>query len=173
MRKAARNAPETLHLYDAPKDAEHRENYSMGGGNYLSTQYRHASGWVIKKVSFYGVETAEEKAKRLPVGEWRLAETPAKTKRKPASKAPTKAPAINPETPTTEPDTLASEVRLNPEKNGIEVEFNDKPSQSTRDKLKSGGFRWSRKLGYWYAKQSTEAGHLAALLAPSQATTTH
>jgi hypothetical protein len=169
MRKAARNAPETLHLYDAPKDAEHRENYSMGGGNYLATQYRHASGWVVKKVSFYGVETAEEKAEQMRIGEWRLPAAPEKTKRK----APTKAPAIVTETPTTEPDTLASDVRINEEKNGIEVEFSDKPSQSTRDKLKSGGFRWSRKLGYWYAKQGTEAAHLAALLAPSQPTTTH
>lgn len=30
---------------------EHRENYSMGGGNYLMDGYRHSTGWCVKSVT--------------------------------------------------------------------------------------------------------------------------
>ena len=50
MRKAARNFSETVSLADAPKEAEHREKYSMGGGYYLKNGYRHSTGWKIEKV---------------------------------------------------------------------------------------------------------------------------
>ena len=56
MRKAARNAPETEFLADAPADAEHREKYSMGGGYYLKDSYRHNSGWKISKRDFYNTD---------------------------------------------------------------------------------------------------------------------
>ena len=52
MRKAALNFEETAHLYDAPKDAEHRQKYSMGGGYFLKLDSRHRSGWKISKRTF-------------------------------------------------------------------------------------------------------------------------
>ena len=50
MRKAALLLDETTPLATADKDAEHRENYSMGGGYYLKNEYRHATGWQVKKI---------------------------------------------------------------------------------------------------------------------------
>ncbi|WP_126381584.1 hypothetical protein [Desulfovibrio ferrophilus] len=58
MRKAAKQFEETAYLAESSKDAEHRENYSMGGGTYLKDGFRHADGWSIHKVSFkYGRPT--------------------------------------------------------------------------------------------------------------------
>ncbi len=69
MRKAARNAPETADLADAPESFEHREKYSMGGGFYLGSS-RH-SGWQIRKTSI-----GTRGAASIPMGEWRT-EAPA------------------------------------------------------------------------------------------------
>lgn len=49
LRKAAALRPETADLATAPKDAEHRERYSMGGGLYLKAGGRWSSGWSIHK----------------------------------------------------------------------------------------------------------------------------
>lgn len=50
MRKAAALSKETAAL--ATSGIEHRENYSMGGGTYLSQgEYRHDTGWEIRKIS--------------------------------------------------------------------------------------------------------------------------
>ncbi len=48
MRKAAAKFAPTADLATAGKDAEHRENYSMGGGYYLKAGNRHSDGWAIK-----------------------------------------------------------------------------------------------------------------------------
>lgn len=71
LRNAARNFAETASLADAPESAEHRENYSMGGGNYLKNGFRHSSGWQVRKHAFYG---NAEPAQSLPFpAEWSLA----------------------------------------------------------------------------------------------------
>ena len=44
-----------------------------------------------------------------------------------------------------------AELRLNNEKNGIEITFPAKPSADTINALKSNGFRWSRFGGLWWA----------------------
>ncbi|MBN2061698.1 MAG: hypothetical protein JW882_14905 [Deltaproteobacteria bacterium] len=51
MRKAALNCdvPEVRSLADAPKEAEHREKWSMGGGYYLKDGFRYNTGWKINK----------------------------------------------------------------------------------------------------------------------------
>ena len=158
FRKAAKNAPETLDLATADKAAEHRENYSMGGGYYLAHGWRHDSGWNISKTVFN-----DRCECNLPAGQWAIPDE------KPAhKKAPPKpAPVIDQAAPMPAAvDTLAAVVRVNNEKKGYEIEFTEKPSASTRDKLKASGFRWSRKLGYWYAKQNDKTGALAWLLTP-------
>ena len=48
LRAAAARYPETAHLAEAPKDAEHRENYSMGAGTYLKAGARYSSGWAVR-----------------------------------------------------------------------------------------------------------------------------
>jgi hypothetical protein len=47
MRKHAATWENTAHLATAPKKAEHRENWSMGGGNYLKDGSRHGTGWSV------------------------------------------------------------------------------------------------------------------------------
>jgi len=49
MRKAAGNALETAYLVNAPKNAEHREKYSMGRGYYLMDSASTHSGWRVRK----------------------------------------------------------------------------------------------------------------------------
>ena len=56
-------------------------------------------------------------------------------------------------------------VEINPEFDGVEVYFPSKPSETTRDALKSAGYRWHSKKKCWYAK-STEK-NLQALGSPS------
>lgn len=36
------------------ESVEHRENYSMGGGNYLKSDYRHADGWRVSSAVLGG-----------------------------------------------------------------------------------------------------------------------
>ncbi|GHB33983.1 hypothetical protein GCM10007094_23690 [Pseudovibrio japonicus] len=64
MRKAAATFELTKNLSEAPKSAEHRENYSMGGGYYLKDGYRHSSGWKVRK---YEIGNG---AHSIPVGQW-------------------------------------------------------------------------------------------------------
>ena len=45
-------------------------------------------------------------------------------------------------------------VEINPEFNGVEVYFPSKPSEATRDALKSAGYRWHSKKKCWYAKNT-------------------
>lgn len=47
-------------------------------------------------------------------------------------------------------------VRLNTEKNGVEIVFPAKPAAEILDRVKAAGFRWSRFAGCWWAKQSAE-----------------
>lgn len=52
MRKAAATFSDTEFLSDSSSDCEHRENYSMGRGTYL-TQGSAYSGWLIRKEVIY------------------------------------------------------------------------------------------------------------------------
>jgi predicted RNA methylase len=82
LRKAAGDFPETAHLA-TDEDAEHRENYSMGGGNFLSDHGSSDSGtgWVVRSREFpcQYVELTEDAAPAAPA-----APAPAeRTERKP------------------------------------------------------------------------------------------
>ncbi|QFX96683.1 zincin-like metallopeptidase domain-containing protein [Acidithiobacillus thiooxidans] len=54
----------------------------------------------------------------------------------------------------------------NAEREGLEVQFEEKPDQEMLDALKSGGFRWSRGQGLWYARDSERSRQAAAQLLP-------
>ena len=60
MRKAAANIDETAHLA-GEQSVEHRENYSMGAGTFLSHHHNsHATGWLIRKLDLsHGMPAAE------------------------------------------------------------------------------------------------------------------
>lgn len=80
MRKAALNHPDTAHLAEAPESAEHREKYSMGSGYYLKDALTYSTGWKIHKVKLcwakrgQPVSDRDERARRVPVGEWSIPE---------------------------------------------------------------------------------------------------
>jgi hypothetical protein len=65
LRKACLNHPDTAFLADKAQSAEHRENYSMGKGLYLTNSEYISSGWEVQKITFWG----EDKASYVPVGE--------------------------------------------------------------------------------------------------------
>lgn len=47
-------------------------------------------------------------------------------------------------------------VQINPDFNGIEVYFPGKPSEAVRDALKARGWRWHRKKGCWYHRNTED-----------------
>ena len=142
MRKALKAAaigdlPGLQRLADPEHSEECRENWSMGKGYYLQEKNASSySGWKVKKVRAYKNEVL--RADDIPTGEIRTAA----------------APTVQPE-PTGKPATCAA-VNLNPEKQGIEVTFPNKPTEEIREQLKAQGFKWSRRAGLWYAKQTAE-----------------
>lgn len=102
----------------------------------------------------------------LAVGKWDKPYTVTNKPRKigaPKAESKAPAPADTAETPEqTAPAKLAAlRVEFNTECNGIEVYFNNKPSQATRDALKAAGYRWHSVKKCWYAKRTEE--HLQAL----------
>ena len=58
---------------------------------------------------------------------------------------------------------------LNQELNGIEIKFDSKPGEITRNELKKAGFRWHKMKKVWYAKQTPERLTLAENLANREA----
>lgn len=61
------------------------------------------------------------------------------------------------ETPKAKPETKSTgflRVEINPEFDGVEVYFPNKPSEETRTALKSAGYRWHSKKKCWYAKNT-------------------
>lgn len=69
MRKAALNFEATASLADGPKDFEHREKWSMGGGYYLKDGWRHRDGWQVSKQTMYG-GAEKDIAEKIPCGTW-------------------------------------------------------------------------------------------------------
>lgn len=133
MRRLAAQHPETAAL-DCT-EAEHRDNHSMGRGNYLKLGGRYSTGWYVQAVSLDGYFTH------------RLASLPCEFAVK--AEASTSAPAGSGEV-----SGNGVTVKRNAEKDGVELHFPGKPSQDVIDRVKAGGFRWSRFSKCWYAKAS-------------------
>ena len=145
MRRAAEQFTETR----GREWDEHRENYSMGGGMYLSEagNSRHSTGWVIKKWSppdsFY------------PSGTLELAPVTQGADLEHAQQVVEAA----------EPNATGVNKTLNEEKNGVELRFSDKPSTDVRERLKAARYRWHRTGKFWYAPQTPTTLALADELA--------
>ncbi|RKJ71484.1 hypothetical protein D7X33_22255 [Butyricicoccus sp. 1XD8-22] len=60
------------------------------------------------------------------------------------------------------------QMKLNEEKNGIELYFDNKPSEEVRNLLKQNGFRWGKYNKCWYAKQSDKTLAIAQQLSNSE-----
>jgi len=62
-------------------------------------------------------------------------------------------------------------MKLNEEKNGVELYFDEIPSEEIRTQLKSNGFKWSRFNKCWYAKQNENTLTLVEMLSSGNAET--
>lgn len=139
MRKAAKLLPMLGEHTPIDEWTENRQNYSMGGGMFLSeSEYGRYSGWKIRKTSLAYCTQALIDPLAFP-----------------QQQSATKSEAV---------EVTEATYQLNDEKNGIEIMFPGKPSEEVRNKLKGARFRWSRRQGLWYAKQSPERLELAKQL---------
>lgn len=66
------------------------------------------------------------------------------------------------------PKVLKVKMTLNEEHNGVELQFNEKPSVEVRKSLKGLGFRWHSTKQVWYAKQSADTMAFAKMLDKSE-----
>jgi len=109
---------------------EHRENYSMGKGNYLQSR---RSGWRVKSVDVAYVSGLDEDA--LPT---------AKVYESAVSDSPVS-------------ESGGATITENVAKAGIEIRFPAKPASEVLDRLKANGWRWSRFSSCWYHKADDRA----------------
>ena len=58
--------------------------------------------------------------------------------------------------------------QLNEAKSGVEIYFEDKPNEETRNLLKANNFRWGKTNKCWYAKQSDQTILIAQQLSENQ-----
>jgi hypothetical protein len=141
---ALSDIPEVKALAEYKSENEHRENYSMGHGLYLSANYR--SGWTIRK---YTRRTDESFSSTVI---YALGNGKHLLDKKPANAT------------STESARVGTTWRLNEAKGGVEIMFEAKPSAEVLDQLKGAGFRWSHFAKLWWAKQSPERIELAKAL---------
>lgn len=66
-----------------------------------------------------------------------------------------------PEETTAQNNADVKSIKLNDEKDTIEIRFNGVPNEEIRKKLKAAGYRWQRYNKFWYAKQTDKAMKLA------------
>lgn len=137
--------------------SEHRENYSMGGGNYLSSGGRYSTGWIIRSRVFpctylqLTEDAIPEQASGGPGffdqhGSW-----------VPQDPRPN---GIRPPQPDDGPVTVC------PSSIGregvVEVHFAAKPAADVLAGLKSHGFRWAKANRCWYGRDVAYAESLAS-----------
>jgi hypothetical protein len=145
LHRAAASFPETA----GTDFSEHRDNHSMGKGNYLSDHGwdGSGSGWVVKSHTFpcpY-VTLTEDATSAVQAAPGRPAAAP------PADDTGTgSAPGGVTVSPGTKPGF-------------VEVRFPSKPSAGVRQGLKNHGFRWSGYNGCWYGRDSQYAHELAVV----------
>lgn len=147
LRAAAGRFGPTKDLATGPKEYEHRENYSMGAGNYLKDGGRYTSGWRVKSTTLsglYGNVTIDEEA---------------------VKGAGTGVPTAG----SVQSGVTGVTVSLNAALGGVEIRFPSKPDQEVLARLKGKGFRWSMRSKCWYKRQSPEAIAFANTLATAEA----
>lgn len=157
LRAAAAAFPETAHMaseetlaawHDANGNRrhhqdhlEHRDNWSMGGGNYLSDHdsANYGTGWVVR-------------SRPLPCSHVSLTEDA--VPEKPAAAAPSAASVMTSGAVTVSPSSLG--------KDGVvEIRFAAKPAPEVLADLKAHGFRWARGNQCWYGRDVAYAEALA------------
>lgn len=112
----------------------------------------------VEEVTFKTVYQKEKRKPEQPKGHMEI-ETAEETQEEPA----TVSQEINTNVSKDEVVNTVT-MKLNDEKNGVELYFTDKPSEEIRTQLKSNGFKWSRFNKCWYAKQNANSLNLAEQL---------
>lgn len=133
--------------------SEHRDNYSMGGGNYLSDHGsdRSGTGWVIRSRTF-------PCGGYLRLTEDAIPDQPASGGNGFYDQRGSWIPQCDsaPSGPVTvRPSSLGRD-------GVVEIVFSGKPDESVRAGLKAHGFRWARTNGCWYGRDAAYAETLAA-----------
>ena len=149
LRAAAGRFAETCHLASAGKDAEHRDNYSMGRGYYLKAGHRYNSGWYVQKHGLWYLKHDGERS------EWGLEQGP-------------KAEGLAAPAGAGVDGVTVSE---NEAKGGIEIRFPSKPAPEVLAGLKANGWRWSRFSSCWYHRADEGARAFAATMGPGRTET--
>ena len=119
------------------------ENYSMGHGNYLISEH---TGIRMKHGSYDGRQEVETRF------EIRF-DTCAKEMYPYKNYSPADTLQDSNETGHAF-QSMDVTMRLNDEKEGVELKFTEKPSEGIMASLRIAGFRWSRPKRLWYAKQN-------------------
>lgn len=134
---------------------EHRDNYSMGAGNYLSDHGWSGSGtgWIVRSRQLGGYRDGDSVDVTAP---WwpTLTEVHLPDRDSAASSG---ADAVSSETG----------VIVRPSSTGragfVELVFPAKPSEAVRDGLKAHGFRWARSNSCWYGRDVAYAQQVAGI----------
>ena len=145
LREAAGHFVETVSLKKADEKAEHRDNYSMGTGNYLKNGTRYRTGWAVR--SHFGNAPSLIIEDALP------------------GDIPPPAPPDKGKGPN------MVEVRDGTKDSFVEVYFPAKPAQSVMKALYEAGFRFSRHGGtphWWGKKENLPAEYAAQPVAPAE-----
>ena len=121
----------------------HVENYSMGHGNYLISEH---TGIRMKRGAYDGRQEVETRF------EIRF-DTYAKEMYPYKNYSPSDALQDSNDTGQAF-QRMDVTMRLNDEKEGVELKFTEKPSEEIMASLRIAGFRWSRPKRLWYAKQN-------------------
>ena len=133
MRAAAATFEPTAGL--AKQEAEHRDNYSMGAGNYLGQNPNWGSGWTVKS---YPLTTSY--SPHVAVEDHLPSPRPKRSATVPSSARST-----------------SSGITVSPSSIGragvIELRFPSKPDEEVRSQLKAAGFRWARSNACWYGPE--------------------
>lgn len=177
-RKAVRNSVWTLNSWNkAEEKAEFERIWSEYGAFYksLTDRTRATVKAVDEYVNSFNYDDCDDMIDYFDVnfyyfgclqspGAVKIVPRAPRAEKRPAkaeSKAPSHADKAEKPEQTAPAKLPALRVEFNTECNGIEVYFNSKPSQATRDALKAAGYRWHSVKKCWYAKRTEE--HLQAL----------
>jgi hypothetical protein len=154
LRAAAGQFPETAHLaseealsvwadangaHVSSRGLEHRDNYSLGAGNYLSDHGTASSGtgWVVRSraIPCQYVHLTEDAIGDQP--------------------SPPGMPGPGDGAVTVSPSSLGRE-------GVVEIRFSKRPADNVLEGLKDHGFRWARRNRCWYGSDTAYAEALVA-----------
>jgi hypothetical protein len=140
LHAAAAAFPETAHL-GTPGEDEHRDNYSMGAGNYLSDHggAHSGTGWVVRSAG-------------LPC-RW-VSLTEDAIPEPGAGRAAAPGPVAGAGGVTVSPSSLGRE-------GVVEIRFAERPADDVLAALRLRGFRWARGNRCWYGTDRAYAESLA------------